>query len=397
MGSRKALAAIVSLLGGLFAFGCGGGGTFSGNATGDAGNSGSGGGGGVGNNGPTLSQIPEEYAAAMCAALSNCSVTAANLFLGANDCTSLVAAQIRNGSFPGIQAAVAAGTAKYDPTSVQACTNAVKMQGCTFSNEPYFAECEQALSGTVDERGACSINEECKGDLYCKYSGTCPGTCAPREAKDALCRATKDCQSGLTCFVSTGTTGRCATKPTLGQDCGMDLPSECASQSNDAVICWGASDTKRGKCVAVNAIASEGIGSDCGVASSSLCVFGASCQITELLTLSGTCVASAAAASGCPFAYPDPCAKDQYCTAISPNSPGTCSLLPTAGQPCVTGLLQQYSNKICAADHVCVDGTCIKYRGNGESCSSDTVCYSGRCDSQGQQCVTNANCDIVPR
>ena len=213
-----------------------------------------------------------------------------------------------------------------------------------------------------------------------------------------MCRTDKDCQSGLACFVTAGTTGTCTVKPTLGQPCGFDLPSDCAPESNDAVICWGANTTTRGKCVAINAIASQVIGSSCSVLDGSLCVSGASCQIAALTAtsvLKGTCASTVSTANSCPFAYPDPCPQDQYCTATGPNAPGSCSLLPTDGNPCITGLIQTYSNKVCAADHVCISGTCTKYRANGTACASNAACYSGRCDAQSQLCVPDQNCDVV--
>ena len=381
----RALIATLTVLGGLIAINCGGS-SFSGNTSGST--------GGAPGTGPDLTQIPELYAEGMCAAFTKCSPIAASLFLGANDCPTLIAAQIGNAALPGIQAAVAAGTAKYNASAATSCRDAVASAGCSFANNPYLSACEDTLSGTVDQGGACGIDEECKGDLYCKYDGTCPGACSPLEAEGALCRITKDCQSGLTCFVSTGTTGQCTSKPTLGQECGYDLPGDCAPQSGDAVICWGASSTARGKCVAVNAIASQAIGSTCSLLSGSLCVSGASCQIASVL-LNGTCVAAASAANSCPFAFPDPCGKDQYCTATGPSAPGQCSLLPTAGQPCVTGVIQTFSNRVCAADHVCAAGNCVKYRANGGACTANSVCYSGRCDSQSQLCVPNQNCDVL--
>ncbi len=409
----RPLALIATLLGGAVFVSCGGS-SFSGTTSGSTGGSGAAGGdssvagggdlGGTGNNdggqagstsaGPDLSQIPELYAEGACAALTTCSSIAASLLLGANDCTTLAATEFKNASLPGIQAAVNAGTVKYDPSAAAGCRDAIAAASCSYANNPFLQACENALSGTVVEGGACAIDEECEGSLYCKYDGSCPGTCAPLESADALCRSTKDCQSGLTCFVSTGTTGRCTVKPTLGQECGYDLPSDCAPQSSDAVICWGANSTTRGKCVAVNAIASQAIGSTCSVLSSSLCVSGASCQIASIL-LNGTCVAPASSTGSCPFAFPDPCAKDQYCTATGPNAVGQCLPLPATEQPCLTGTIQAFSNRVCAADHVCVSGTCVDYRSNDEACTSNAVCYSGRCDSQSQKCVPNQNCDIA--
>jgi len=384
--SNVALIAALSLLGVASAVGCGGGSSFSGAASG---------GGSAGGAGPTLAQVPQLYAEGVCGALANCNPIAGTLLMGANDCTTLVAAEIANASLPAFQAAAAAGTLTYDPTAAAGCQGAVTASGCSFANNPYFTACEAALSGKVAEGSACAVDEECQGNLYCKYNGTCPGTCTQLEAEGGLCRSAKDCQSGLACLVTTGTTGKCTVKPTLGQGCGFDVPSDCAPQANDAVICWGASSTKEGKCMAVNAIASQAVNSTCSILAGSLCVSGASCHVTSIL-LTGTCVAAVASANNCTFAFPDPCPRDQYCTATGPDAAGSCSLLPTAGQACLTGTIQAFSNKVCAADHVCVSGTCIKYRANGTACTSNAVCYSGRCDSQSQLCVPNQNCDVVP-
>ena len=159
------LIAALSTVGNLFAVGCGGS-SFSGNATGNTG------GGGAADAGPALTQIPQLYAQAMCTALTNCSQIAATLVLGANDCSQLISSQITNESLPGIQSAVAAGTATYDPSAVEGCTSAVAAAGCSFADNPYIAACEAALSGNVAQGGACAVDEECQGDLYCK----CPRT-----------------------------------------------------------------------------------------------------------------------------------------------------------------------------------------------------------------------------
>ncbi len=398
------LTLIVTLLGSAASICCGGGSGFSSSAAGNTGGSGldvggsssTGGAAGGSSSGPDLSQLPELYAEGMCAALANCSSAAAGWLLGSNDCPTLLAGQIENASLPGIQAAVAAGTAIYDPTAMTGCRDAIAAAGCSFTNNLSLPACEAALGGTVLEGGACALDEECKGDLYCKYDGSCPGTCSAREAADALCRKTSDCQSGFTCFISTGSTGRCTTKPTLGDACGYDLPNDCAPESGDAIVCWGANSTTRGKCTAVNAIASHPIGDACSVLSSpsQLCKSGASCQFASVL-LTGTCVAPSSVTDSCPFAFPDPCAKDQYCTATDPKTPGQCNDLPTEGQPCLTGTIPIYSNKVCADQHTCIAGNCVKYRANGAACTSNAVCYSGRCDSQSQQCVPNQNCDVV--
>ena len=261
-----ALIASLSTFGFAMAVGCGGS-SFSGNSS-------TGGTAGDAATGPALTQIPQLLAQSMCTALTNCSSIAASLVLGANDCSNLISAQITNASLPGIQSAVAAGTVAYDPSAVAGCQNKIAASGCSFANNPYFPACETALSGQVTEGGACAINEECQGDLYCKYNGICPGTCSPREAEGGLCRNAKDCQSGLACFVTTGSTGTCTAKPTLGEPCGYNVPSDCSPQSGDELICRGASSTASGKCVSVDAIASQGLGSNCSVLTGSLCVSG---------------------------------------------------------------------------------------------------------------------------
>ena len=386
---RSVLKVAILTVVGLGSLSACGGSSFSGAASGTGGASNT---GGASSTGPTLDQVPQYYAEGACAALNRCNQAMASIMLGSNDCTSLVANQAINASLPGMQAAVAAGTVTYAPSVLSDCKAAVDAAGCSVSDNPYMVACESALTGTVDEGGACSIDEECKGDLYCKYSGNCPGTCTQREAEGALCRADKNCQSGLTCLASSDSSGKCAVKPKLGEECGYDLPGTCATQSSGAgVVCWGASSSKRGKCVAIDAIASQAIGSDCSVPTGSLCVAGASCQIATLL-LTGTCVASVASGTSCTLAFPDPCPSDQYCTATGATAPGNCELLPLDGKPCATALVAVFSNKVCAAAHVCVSGTCIKLRANGATCTSNAVCYSGRCDSQSQLCVPNQNC-----
>ena len=344
--------------------------------------------------GPDLDQVPKLYAEGACAALTKCSAALASLMLGANDCETLVTAQGLNGNFPGIQAAVSSGTVVYDPSAMSNCHDALAAAGCGLSDNPYLPACESALAGTVAEGGNCAINEECAGDLYCNYAGSCPGTCSAREAEGALCRQDSDCQAGLACFIQSGSAGTCTKKPQLGEACGDDRPSTCASQSSGAgVICWGASSSKNGKCVAIDAIAAQGIGADCHLLEGTLCVAGASCQLAPN-SLNGTCVATVASGTTCTPAFPDSCPNDQYCTATgtATAATGSCSLLPLDGKACVNTALAVLSNKQCGNQTVCISGTCVGLRENGSACTSNSVCYSGRCDSQSQQCVPNQNC-----
>ena len=122
------------------------------------------------------------------------------------------------------------------------------------------------------------------------------------------------------------------------------------------------------------------------------CMEGLSCAITGFMPGSGVtaeCIGPADSGGTCNVGFPDPCPEGEYCDAdlMSGEIEGTCTALPTDGEPCVEGAVF----RACAAEHVCSEGTCKSVGRIGDPCDADEQCYSGNCD--GGSCAEAPLCE----
>ncbi|HMA91998.1 MAG TPA: Dickkopf N-terminal cysteine-rich domain-containing protein [Polyangiaceae bacterium] len=339
----------------------------------------------------TLDDIPGFYAKSYCEAAAACSTHYVEVFFGANDCTSLLTKKLEQASLPLIKSAVAAGTMRFDLSKLDACMEKVKALGCKAFDNEYIEVCEELLSGAMPMGEKCAFDEECKGDAYCHYDGTCPGVCTTRELSGQVCRDDKECRAGMKCFG-----GECTPKVPLGGACAAN-GVECEG----GALCGPDAGTGR-TCVALASVFSQPMGAACAIAAGSWCESGAYCAVTavSLASATQTCVAQAGSGAACNFSAPDMCPADEYCsgTSIAASAggvtvDGSCKLLPTEGEPCTSRFER---GKACAKEHACVvnatGSICRKLKQNGETCADNVECFSDSC-VQGL-CVPKADCQL---
>jgi hypothetical protein len=327
-----------------------------------------------------LDELPPKLAQALCAAFENCYGPVFELFLNGGDCVTVTEQRIRNGTFPMLAGELAQGKIAYDGAKAQACLDSIASRTCAQMLERDSAACLAALDGTVTSGGACSINEDCKGEALCKSSsGTCPGQCVPLLVAGQACAEDGDCQSGLQC---SSETHLCVVPAGAGQACEYGSPP-----CGPGLLCLGKDDDKRtsGTCKTPADALSAAPGAACDPTNAQLCQVGSSCVADSLdilqLSISWLCVATGSYPAGgdCKPGFPEACASSTYCktgTGLLALS-GTCTAIPAAGQACGTGMSK------CQPDAVCVADVCQKLVGNGVSCTADAMCFSGYCGPSG--------------
>lgn len=325
-----------------------------------------------------LTDLPPKLAAALCMAYERCYGPVFELFLNGTDCVSVTEQRIRNGSFALLPAAIEQGSVVYDGARAQACLDSLGSRTCAELFERDSDACLAALDGTVAMGGACSLDDECKGQALCKSTaGTCPGQCAPLMVAGQACREDADCQSGLVCSAETRL---CVAPAGAGQPCEYG-----AAPCGAGLLCLGKDDDARtpGTCKTPAEALAAAPGAACDATHGLLCQPGSSCvaESVDILALSidWQCVATGSYFAGgeCKPGFPDACASGSYCkTGISPLS-GTCSVIPAAGEACASGLSR------CRPGAACVGGVCQNLVANGVGCTGDAMCWSDYCGPSG--------------
>lgn len=348
---------------------------------GACGSSDEGGGNGGGTSVP-LADVPGMAAEVLCDNIEQCvDPTLFSLFTNGEDCVATNTRQIAEGDFAAIDAAVQDGRVVYRGDLVQDCLDGLAALGCDALASNTVEACNLALQGTVDEGGDCELDEECKGTLYCKANGACPGTCSPREAPGASCELDDQCDDGLVCAQ-----GACVAPGKEGAACNDATP--CRFD----FLCVGEDDTAGtpGTCKAGSDVFTNTTGQPCDLVGGSWCAAGSHCAAVDV-TMQGEvvweCVAAVGSGAACNAAVPDMCPDGEYCDVPQDMIAGTCAPMPVDGEPCVeNGFTAQ-----CATGHRCDGGTCRKRQGNGGSCSDDDVCFSDNCT--GGVCAPSKACE----
>ena len=130
------------------------------------------------------------------------------------------------------------------PAAVDACRAYLTQIVCGPTVDTFEpSACTATLEGTVGASVFCEIDEQCRGDAYCKRGGpeTC-GNCQARAPGAAPCAGDHECTSGCAALAGTGgacdsaaycsgqlecVAGLCATGPaTTGTACAGD--TDCA-------------------------------------------------------------------------------------------------------------------------------------------------------------------------
>jgi hypothetical protein len=327
-----------------------GGGTSGTSADGGGlGNAGIGGASGAGqagsggtSSGTPLADLPAQFAPAVCDTAAQCYGPLLGFLLGGNACTDLLTKQLAESDFALLQAAVTKGTVQYDGTKVAACLDAVKKEGCAILSTRLSTLCADVLHGTVAAGRPCTFGAECSPGLFCKTTA-CPGVCTSLLAEGAACEADGNCQDGLTC--------------------------------SDSKVCT--------KAVAIDLSGAEG--TTCDPTAAKLCQADLACAAVAIAggAAAFKCEKPATGAT-CHVAFPEECAAGEYCVLPANTFNGTCTPLPSAGQPC-----GKYSptdkRRPCGPGAVCdtTSGNCVAFQDLGKACTADNQCYSKSCGQAG--------------
>lgn len=342
-----------------------------------------------------IDQIPTELAKSFCAAEQACNPFFYSVAFTNSDCVATFAKQFQEASYNQIQAAVTAGTVKYDGNLARTCADAIGAGGCKVLDNNAPDSCQQALSGSAEAGADCDIDEECKDLSHCDVSGsTCPGTCAPRVSAGVACDKDGDCALGYVC---SAVTSRCVAPAAEGEPCGGTVAENCSA----GLLCIGDDTAKKqaGTCKTAAATLTGHEGDACDLQLGPWCADGLSCVVQSITAgaLNSKCQAIAAVGASCGLGIPSNCPKGQYCPLqvvdlLTGTFTATCTALPAAGDACApkVALIR------CAGDLVCDETTapakpvCTAPHDLGQTCSDNTLCYSQHC--VGGACVPASPC-----
>lgn len=335
--------------------------------------------------GIALEDLPAAYAEEVCSQAEACLGALGELFFDRAQCVQDVTSSGEQGSLPQMQAAIDAGTVVYHSDRAQECVDAIAAAGCEiFSNQPIEA-CEDMFEGSVDEGGACNIDEECAGaDLYCE-NDACPGACAPRLGAGSECANDGECGDALVCDEGLDT---CEAPGAGGAACGGGTEPDCAI----GLACWGGDEMagEPGECTDLAALMTEAEGDACDLIDGPLCEPGLSCVVTSVMPAPVfECQAEVASGAACNLALPDACPDEEYCAGAEPMTgdiEGNCEPLPGDGEACAPTF------PTCATGAACIDETCVVLRDVGGDCEDDDWCHSGTCADGA--CAEPAACEV---
>lgn len=321
---------------------------------------------------------PEQFAQALamgrCGALQKC-IGAAMLLdsYRGNDCVEVLTHQYQERDYHWLTKAVALGHVKFRGDQLAKCQSDVTALGCDVQSRRLPASCEDAVEGTVDVDGPCSIDQECTGNDYCDKGSleTCPGSCASLQSNGLPCSTSSQCNDGLVCRG-----GSCAAPLNEGDTCTQYLQfGECPP----GLACQGMGSSASLTCQSIASLYVGKDGDACD-AFGKLCQDGLACASQSSSNTKGKCSPIAAAGGTCRAAAPSQCPSDQYCKSttssdrVSPGKDGVCSDKPTDGQDCDTAVGCK-KGSICST----VDNKCHTYKLDGATCVDNRECYGASC------------------
>jgi hypothetical protein len=342
-----------------------------------------------------LEEVPSELAKSYCAAEQACDPFFYSIAFANTDCVARFTATFQQASFTDIQNAVSAGTVKYDGAKARSCADAISAGACTTLDNNAPNVCQEALAGTVDTGGDCTIDQECKGLARCDTSsGTCPGKCAALASAGVACGSDDDCVKGTVCSPATS---HCAAPAADGEPCKGTTAGNCGA----GLICVGNDDAKKtpGKCMTASAVLVAKDGESCDLTAGPWCVAGSSCVVQSIAqgVPVSQCQPMAAPGGTCGIGIPGQCPAGQYCPLqladlAAKMFTASCTDLPKAGEACAPAIALNR----CAANLVCDDLTtplkpvCTEPHALGQTCSGDSLCVSQHC--VGGACVPASPC-----
>lgn len=330
--------------------------------------------------GVQLAELPTELATAYCDTFDSCAGSFAAAAIP-GDCQSSFTGIFRATLLANSDDLLARGTVGYDEAQAATCLGEIQDLGCGLLIQATPPSCRQVLTGTIAIGETCSVSPECVGDTYCD-SPSCPtsmGTCATRKANGAACDEDDECVDGLVC--EDDSCGPPAGRS--GGPCGGGTGAQCPLGE----LCIGESEGEiPGTCTTIDSIQTAALGERCVLQETAeespiFCQNGLHCAVTGVdgIMPSFECVEPTTSGGACFVAAPEMCPSGEYCNA-SPRMlmfEGTCTPLPTQGQPCAMVEL----GIRCAGNLVCAgEMGCVAPQDNGGACTVTAECFSGNCD-----------------
>lgn len=339
---------------------------------------------GDGDNGDSvaLADLPGEFAAAQCTLFERCLEPVIHIFFSLEECGTLYERAALDSGLRDLEAAVEAGTVKYDGKKAAKCLDIIANRNCADMHQRTIEECEAALAGTVAAGGDCELDAECSGSMICEIADQCPGTCVERYGAGEVCAENDECADGLVC---SNATMRCIAPVGDGEACGGGIEPDC----DGGFLCVGEDEgnAQPGTCTPLDEVVQHGVGEPCSPSVGELCEEGLSCVLESLL-LTFTCKSIPASGGECGIGFPEHCPAGEYCPLgdadfQNDDFVSNCVPLPQVGEACAVRPVA--SQPACEAYARCdtPTGMCLGLRGLGESCSSNDLCYSGNCENGG--------------
>ena len=332
--------------------------------------------------GPSVSELPAVLSKALCHEVEACfdQRTLHSLF-GDDGCDKRLLAQIKDGEFANLDAAIDAGRVTYAPGQVAGCLDAIKGLKCDFSTKRVFhaRACDAVFEGKVEPGDDCGVDADCKGKAFCQLGDRCPGTCTELQHAGSPCTADDECTDGLACAADV-----CTTPAAVDESCNGGVAEDC----KPGLFCVGedADTGKAGTCRSYADVFVNKLDESCDYDTGKLCTEGLSCIVKSI---QGTkpnlsCAKPVAAGASCRFGIPSQCPEEEYCDALIAlgQAEGKCMPLPAAGEACVAII----GSPACAPGLVCGLGRCHPISRLGQPCTGDDecaskICRAGRCQS----------------
>jgi hypothetical protein len=331
--------------------------------------------------GPKLSEVPAELATTLCDVTAKCLGPIADVYLAGQSCMDKQLTELQEGGFSLLQGAVDDHRVTYDGSKVAGCLDAVEKAGCGVFSNRIGTLCDGVFTGTVASGGDCTLDEECKKDLFCQVGSTCPGKCTPLLAAGGDCKKSDSCKDGLIC---SDTSKTCIAPGAEGDTCGGTSGKECPAN----LVCVGATATQTGTCKTIDSVFAASDGASCDPTNAVFCKADLRCSLASVDQAGKAAwkCEKPATSQTCHLGYPETCPFGQFCRLETTGSvDGTCKPLPGDGEACGGTSAADTNKDKCAATALCVSGTCKAIQHLGGSCASDDECIGKLC--KGGKCV----------
>jgi len=348
-----------------------------------------GGGGGDKKQSVPIEEMVAIYATTLCSIVDTCNGPAPVDFVGlslSGSCAEEIQRTLEDSWLPLAKDAIARAAVIYHGDKVRECEAAMRSASCASLSNARIAVCEEIFEGTVDPGGACTLSDECKGENFCKVTGTCPGACTAAGREGAACDGGDEaCAAGFVCDDD-----RCVAPVALDGACEED-GAPCA----DGTRCVGAdpSTGTAGTCKEYASLFTAAPGETCNPQQGLYCREGSYCAVTSYSAGKPgySCVGASPAGGSCKLAVPSACPAGTVCDVTFAqiargDYDGTCAALPGEGAACVQYLVF----KACGEGLSCVDDVCVRKARLEGACTDDDGCYSGNCASGA--CATKDPC-----